>query len=600
MSARVLRISPDLALPLNAATQKLAALGRTGSGKSYAMTKLAEEMHDAGIQIVTLDPVGIWWGLRLAADGKAPGISIPVFGGLHGDVPLEPTAGAMVADLVVDRGISVVIDVSQFEHDTDKAKFAGDFGARFYFRKKASPSAVHVFLEECQEFVPQNPQKGEERMLHAWQRTVRLGRNFGIGVTLISQRPQDVHKKALNQTECLLAFQLTGPHERKAVEGWIAEKGIEADISALLPKLQVGEAHVWSPAWLKISKTVAIAAKRTFDASSTPKVGTRTEIRELAPIDLEQLRASMAKTIEKAKAEDPRELQKRIKQLEAELKKAATSAPAKTVEKKVVDQDAIAKAVDRAVRAQQLAMDRGLAVLARALAPALVHLDKALSLGKDADALLTSLRQAGVEAHQKLTPPDSAAATRSLPAAPRPPVERVVPRAVTRDKSADTNGGISGVQQKILDTIRAFELLGIDQPDRVNVAAWCGYHQNAKSFSNALGASRSAGLVWYPDGGKLALTDEGRALANDDAPITSLEELHAKWFERLSGVERKILEAVMAHRDGIDRDELAAEVEYHPNAKSFSNSLGRLRSLGLLTKSGPVKPTSTLFPAALV
>lgn len=222
-----LKIAEELALPMAAVTEVLGFLGRRGQGKSYAAQKLAELMHDAGAPFVVLDPVGNWYGLRLAADGKTPGIPIPVFGGLHGDVPLEPTAGKLIADLIADRNISAVLDVSQFESDADKARFAHDFGARFYYRRKQAPAAVHLFLEECQEFVPQNPMGDEKRVLHVFQRMTKLGRNYGIGVSLISQRPQEVNKKVLNLTELLFVFQLTGPHERKAVEGWIQEKGID-------------------------------------------------------------------------------------------------------------------------------------------------------------------------------------------------------------------------------------------------------------------------------------------------------------------------------------------------------------------------------------
>ena len=55
---------------------------------------------------------------------------MPVFGGLHGDLPLEPLMGARIADLIVDRQISAVLDVSQFEHNTDKARFAEAFATR--------------------------------------------------------------------------------------------------------------------------------------------------------------------------------------------------------------------------------------------------------------------------------------------------------------------------------------------------------------------------------------------------------------------------------------------------------------------------------------
>ena len=220
-----LLISKELSLPINVVTQKLAWMGRTGSGKTYGFGKLAEEMLSKGIQVVILDPVGIHWGLRLAANGKDAGIkNIYVFGGLHKDIPLEPTSGKLIADFIADRNVSAILDVSQFESDADKTRFATDWCSRFFFRYKSKPSPVHVCLEECQEFIPQNGMKGEERMIHAFNRMWKIGRNFGIGGSLISQRPQEVNKKALNQTECFFAFQMTAPHERKAVEEWRSEE----------------------------------------------------------------------------------------------------------------------------------------------------------------------------------------------------------------------------------------------------------------------------------------------------------------------------------------------------------------------------------------
>jgi len=78
-----LRISDTLSVPVDVTTQALAWLGRRGSGKSYGATKLAELLYDANAQFVGFDPVGIWYGLRLAANGKDKGLDIPIFGGLH-------------------------------------------------------------------------------------------------------------------------------------------------------------------------------------------------------------------------------------------------------------------------------------------------------------------------------------------------------------------------------------------------------------------------------------------------------------------------------------------------------------------------------------
>lgn len=325
-----LKLADGLSVPLEVVTQKLAWLGVTGSGKTYGASKLAELLYHAGAQIVTLDPVGTWFGLRLAKDGKGPSaLTIPIFGGLHGDVPLESTGGALLANLVVDKRLSVILDVSQFEADTDKARFARDFADRFFFRMKAAPSAVHLFLEECQEFVPQNPQRGEEYMLHAFIRMQKLGRNYGIGSSYISQRPQEVNKKALNMAQTLFVFRTTGTHERKAIEQWIHDKALDDHIADDLPKMKTGDCHVWSPEFLEVSETHHIREKETFDASVGATVGAAAVTRELAPIDLAKVAKDMAATIEKAKADDPRELRRRIAELEKEKASKVSIAPVK-------------------------------------------------------------------------------------------------------------------------------------------------------------------------------------------------------------------------------------------------------------------------------
>lgn len=315
-----LQISKDLSLPLNAVTQVHAFLGRRSSGKTFGSSKLAELMLEAKAQIVVLDVAGSWWGLRQGKDGVSPGFPIPVFGGLHGDVPIDSYSGTVVADLIVDQDYSAVIDISQMI-DSEQHRFAYDFARQLFQKKKEKPSAIHIFLEEAQELTPQNPEEGEKKMLHAFNRMVKLGRNFGIGVTLISQRPQEVNKKVLNQVECLFAFQMTGPHERKAVQGWIADKGIDEDIYNLLPKLEIGQPHAWSPQWLKISKKIKISEKKTFDSSATPEVGAkRVEVKNLSPVDIEQVTKALKNIVEEKKENDPKLLKNKIRDLEQQVK----------------------------------------------------------------------------------------------------------------------------------------------------------------------------------------------------------------------------------------------------------------------------------------
>jgi hypothetical protein len=219
MSAR-LQLASSLALPANeAVTQKYGFIGRSGSGKSYGSMKMAELFLGAGAQIIALDWVGIWWSLRLNADGKRPGFEhVYIFGGEHADVALQPESGALMADLVVDKHISVVLDVMHFRK-AERTRFATAFAEQFFHRKKTARTACHLFIEEAQAYLPQMVRGEEARMVGVFEDIGKVGRNYGIGTTLISQRPQAINKDVLNQVEVLLAFQTNGPQERKAIRG---------------------------------------------------------------------------------------------------------------------------------------------------------------------------------------------------------------------------------------------------------------------------------------------------------------------------------------------------------------------------------------------
>lgn len=588
-----LRLAKDLALPLDAVTQKIAWLGRTGSGKTYGASKLAEEMIAANAQVVILDAVGVWYGLRLAADGKGKGIEIPVFGGLHGDVPLEVTGGALVADLIVDRGISVVLDVSQFESDAQKARFAHEWCDRFFFRKKAAPSAIHVFLEECQEFVPQNPEKGEERMLHAFQRLEKLGRNFGIGVSLISQRPQEVNKKALNQTECLFVFQMTGLGERKAIRDWITDKNLTDDIAEILPNLEVGTAHVWSPQWLKISETIRILEKRTFNASSTPTVGQRAAVRHLAPIDLVKIQKAMEATIERAKAEDPRELRRQIQELKAQLtKKSPYAAQPKKVEVPALKNSQITR-LERAVER----MRDSSAALLKAHSHQVDRLTQRMQVVVSEAGML---KDAVALTHGEWQKPQIHGASVMQPYIPQRLKDNAeLSRRVERGKlpggvlSATEidfykDKGIGAGERRLLIAIAQNEY----GADRSQLTTLTGYKRSSRD--KYLSRLMAAGLVATFTGGTLIATERGVAMLGDSFErLPTGDALRMHWLAKLPKGEADILRAISANwPDLVSRESINGY-----KRSSRDKYLGRLESRKLIRKAGPglVAASDTLF-----
>ncbi len=301
-----LKIASNLSLPDEAVTQTFAILAKRGSGKTHTAMVMIEEMLKNGFHVVCVDPIGVMYGLRTSADGKKAGLPIIIVGGEHGDVPIEPTNGEVIANLVVDHGLSLVVDLSLMRKGEQK-RFMIDFAETLYHKNR---TALHLVLDESDEWAPQRAIGDEARLLGAIEDLVRRGRARGIGVTMITQRPAVLNKNVLTQIEVLIALRLTSPQDRQALNEWVkyhADTDSSTEMITSLPTLPIGTAWFWSPGWLDIFKKVAIRARETLDSSSTPKVGqSAIQATKRAPVDIAELKTQLVATIEKVEGEDPR------------------------------------------------------------------------------------------------------------------------------------------------------------------------------------------------------------------------------------------------------------------------------------------------------
>jgi hypothetical protein len=337
--ARTLSLAPNLKLPLDFVTQTAAILARKRVGKTYTASVIAEELVKAKLPFVVLDPTGAWWGLRSSADGKQEGLPVVIIGGSHGDVPLEPTAGKVIADLVVDHPGYYVIDLSQTESDAAQDRFAADFAVRLYRYKEQHKFPLHLFIDEADAFAPQNPQKGQERMLGAFDTIVRRGGIRGIGVTMITQRPAVLNKNVLTQIEMLIVLQMNAPQDQDAIDSWVKRNGTKEqrdEMMASLASMKKGDAWIWSPSWLELFQRVHIRERHTFNSSATPRVGEKTIVPErLANVDLEKLGSDIQATMERVHAEDPSNLKRQVAELKQRLAKGEQAMKVQQVVKEV-------------------------------------------------------------------------------------------------------------------------------------------------------------------------------------------------------------------------------------------------------------------------
>lgn len=415
--------------------------------------------------------------------------------------------------------------------------------------------------------IPQDKQHGDERMLHAMQRMWKLGRGFGIGGSLISQRPQDVNKKALNMSGTLFVHQMTAPGDRKVISAWVDEKGIEADVGALLPKIEVGKPHVWSPDFLKVSEAIHVSAKITEDISATPKVGASAKAQKLSPIDVEKIGKEMVATIERAKADDPRELKTTISNLQREIANLTSAARIKeqfaaTAKPEVVrvEVPVMEPHIVDAIRTSLEAVEGGLATLQETLRAIVTRVEK-FAIGGGATPSGAPNRSDKVQAPREL-------------GSARPDMRARPPTA--------PDGTLDGAQQKIIDVVAMLGVRGIPAY-RECVARWLDIHPNGGRYGTNLAHLRVSG---YLDG--FNLTPKGAEAA------WSIPTGFAGALEPLDGSQREIME-MLKNLAPYTRESLAAALNIHPNGGRYGTNLARLRTMGLIPERGDILLTDAVW-----
>jgi hypothetical protein len=266
------------------AWRKIAFLGISGSGKTYAAAKMVEQWEKTGVPVCVLDSVGVWWGLRAGADGSGKGgLTIPVYGGSHGDTSLpNPIQAAQLFALKSQSLILDLLDLNIEEMQLWVAEFAEEL-----MREGTRPPTVpcHLVIEEAPDLIPQtgSASKYTKRCKMALARYIRVGRNFGYGASVIAQRTADVDKKSLNMCGTVLLMRIAAEIDRKAIGGWIANNSSEIDLKqalAELCELPSGEGLLWSPTWAKTLTRVKVGKRETFHA------GPDEQEAEMVPITL--------------------------------------------------------------------------------------------------------------------------------------------------------------------------------------------------------------------------------------------------------------------------------------------------------------------------
>jgi hypothetical protein len=563
---KALHISEKLSLPLDTVTSTLVAYGSKGMGKTVFGATLAEELAANGLRWSWLDPLGVGWGIRHAANGKGTGVPCLILGGTRGDFPIQPTDGALVADLVVEETCNVLIDFSRKASGEmwgigEKIRFCSAYARRLFQRQgdligghRREP--LFQILDEAARYAPQNIPAGNPDLsmcVSAWQQFVEEGRNVGLGVALLTQRSARLNKDVAELCDAMVAFRTIGPNSLRAILDWLGEhveKARHKEISDQVRKLPKGSALIVSPGWLEIEAVVPIRMRKTFDSSATPKPGekARTAKGPGAMPDLDKIRERMAANVERAKAEDPKALRadnvakdRRIAELQRELEKRPTETQEKVNWKRIADR------VDAEVE----------------------------NLGE----LLKKRVNDIVTDERVLTDDFKAPATRTQTVPSRVPIPRPVSSRIDfKHPGGDPALGKGGLRRILIALAQ--------RPDGLTnrqLGLRAGLSSQSGTFSTYLSRGRQAG--WIADEGeKRRITQEGlKALGSFEA-LPEGAALLSYWLGELGGGAARMLEALAdAYPEALTNEQIGTASGISSASGTFSTYMSRLRGLELIT-----------------
>jgi hypothetical protein len=569
---------PD-ALPPELLDQRLAIVGKTGSGKSFTACGAVECLLDRGDRVAIVDPTGAWWGLRSSADGAQPGFPVVVFGGEHADVDLLETMGAPLARLIASGKVDAcVIDVSGLGTHAALRRFATALLETLYAENR---EPLHLIVDEADIFAPQRPQRDGLRLLGSMEEIVRRGRKRGFVPWLITQRPAVVHKDVLSQADVMVAMKLTLAHDRDAIGRWIegqADREQGKRILGDLPTLPLGTGYVWAPGD-GILERMAFPRIRSFDSFATPKRGDRAAApRTLAEVDLTAITAAL-------EADDDEHSAKRGKSKSAPIvadPAAIDAARAEGYRDGMIEGARVQRATDaEKMHAMEKAMQAALGYLAPYVR---TEADGTRIIDVREPSVLT------IEADLGAAPigrpvPDRASGNGAAPPRQRRPVQ-VAPSGA---------GDLNSAARKLLTASVQHAPAKFTWGQLATIA---GLKPSGGHFNTGRKQLLDAALVDDP-GDLVRPTAAGVAVIGETPPApSSAAERLAMWCSRLPSPAPDMLRALVRHGPRfIDPADLAAELGKEPRGGHWNTGVSILKANLLVELQGrSMRAASLLRP----
>jgi hypothetical protein len=555
-----------------------AILGIRDSGKTYAAKGIVEQLLDAEVPPIIVDPIGRWRYLKMAGDdSKHPkGYKVVVAGGEQPDLPLTVQSAAEIVRAAIRENIPLVLDL--YDRKLSKADWRRIVQIVFRTLMYENKGVRHIVMEEAAEFVPQKVMDGETYA--EVEKVVRMGGNVSLGVTLINQRAQEVNKAVLDLCANVVLLKQRGSHAIDSLEKLIDKLSPQqaAEVIRSLPRLGPGEGWLFTSDREEPRKIQTGPIRSFHPDRRRPQLSAKAVQARTTDTDdfVSRLSGVLDQVIAEAKASDPALLRRRVAELEKAL--SARAAATSTVDTKAIADKAFQEGCATATKRCHAATKQ----LVQGLH---VAMDKAVGTAFDKclETIDTPLQWRDVFPNAFPT------------MAPVSPKSRVVSH--TDGKTTETRGFVSVPGAPLPKGEAAILRACIMQPGAVTreaLTVMTGYLKSTRDeYINRL---RNRGFIHLSSDG-ITATDAGREAMPDAEPLPTGDRLRDFWLQKLPAGECKLLELLIRiypqsmPRDGLD------EAGYKKSSRN--EYLNRLRNRKLITEgSDGMRASDNLFEAA--
>lgn len=554
-------------------TSRLLIQANSGGGKSYLLRRLAEQFYGQ-VQTILIDPEGEFYTLR-----EKYGY---VLVGEGGETPCDVRSAAMLAERFLDLKASAVCDLYEAfrSRPMDRRQWVRSFINALLDAPRSMWHPLVVIVDEahkfCMEQMPKAGNQSDREIIggckDAMIALATTGRKRGFCPIWATQRLAKLDKDASAEMfNRMVGMTIEDVDVDRAADLMSVSKEDKHEFRNSLRTLTPGQFYCFGRAISNERKLVMVGD--VFTHHPQTGIAARHETAPPMPDEVKKFLPQLADLPKEAeqKVRTVAELEKKVRDLSAELKRTQKAIPVPTITNAKIDPERDRKIAECAAKGAVVPFRKLLESFKRTAE----RVDKYLIA---ASADLGNITKADF-------PQEEAQVTSVSPVRVEP---RPLPAKPTRTLPPSNGSGetsdLKSTPRKMLRGLAEFEAIGVETPTRGALASWCGIKATTGTFRNYLSDLRTRHLVTDMPGDKVKLTADGRDLAGTVEVPANTRELLARSKQIFGNTPGRMLEFIHGQgAEGVARQAVAEHLGISHETGTFRNYLSELRSASMIT-----------------